>query len=401
MIFRLLKNYLLPLLLSLSLSTYADSEFNYIINDSGVEITSCVSSCPSELHIPSSIDGINVTHLGKDAFYSENITSVSIPNTLIEIGQGAFAYNPLSHVTIPDSVTHIGRGAFRFNNLTSVSIGNNVTYIDDGAFYTNQLTELIIPEGVTQINESAFASNKLVQLTLPSTLTSIGISGFYNNQLTAVAIPNNVVSISGGAFHSNQLVNLDIPESVTFIDVMAFGQNQLENIFFYGARPDINTSAFADNSNLQNIYFCSENSGWPGEQILGIDPVANTCIQEVSNTIDWDFDQNSQVDALTDGLLLLRYAFGLEGQALTEGAIAINSPLSSTDVENRIEQAVVIADIDDNGVMDALTDGLLLLRYTFGLRGDDLVHGATAMLASRPNPIEIEMYIQSHMPISN
>lgn len=401
MIFRSPKNYLLPILLCLSLCTYGDTEFNYSINNFGIEITSCVSSCPFDLYIPPSIDGINVTHIGEDAFYNENITSVSIPNTVIDIGRGAFAYNPLSHVTIPNSVTSIGYGAFRFNNLTSVSIGSNVTYIDDGAFYTNQLTEVIIPEGVTQINESAFASNKLVQLTLPSTLTSIGISGFYNNQLSTVVIPNNLVSIGGGAFHSNQLVNLDIPESVTFIDVMAFGQNQLENIFFYGARPDISTSAFADNTNLQNIYFCSENSGWPGEQILGIDPAANTCIQEVSNTIDWDFDQNSQVDALTDGLLLLRYAFGLEGQALTEGAIAINSPLNSNDVENKIAQAQTIADIDDNGVMDALTDGLLLLRYTFGLRGDDLVHGVTAMLASRSNPIDIEMYIESHMPISN
>ncbi|MDA7769117.1 hypothetical protein N8936_03380 [Porticoccaceae bacterium] len=37
---------------------------------------------------------------------------------------------------------------------------------------------------------------------------------------------------------------------------------------------------------------------------------------------DWDIDGNGQADALTDGLLFLRYAFGLNGEPLISGVVA-------------------------------------------------------------------------------
>ena len=83
----------------------------------------------------------------------------------------------------------------------------------------------------------------------------------------------------------------------------------------------------------------------------------------------WDFDGNGTADALTDGLLLLRYTFNLRGESLTNGAIAIDSPMSASDVEGLLASNSTIADIDGNGIVDALTDGLLLLRYLFGLFG--------------------------------
>ena len=39
-----------------------------------------------------------------------------------------------------------------------------------------------------------------------------------------------------------------------------------------------------------------------------------------------------------------------------------------------------LADIDGNGEVDALTDGLMLLRYLFNLRGDSLIAGAVKMM---------------------
>ena len=88
-----------------------------------------------------------------------------------------------------------------------------------------------------------------------------------------------------------------------------------------------------------------------------------------SHGSSWDMDANGEVDALTDGLLLLRHTFGMAGQPLTNGAMASNSPMSSAEVESRIIAAYAIADIDGNGQVDALTDALLLLRYLFDLRG--------------------------------
>jgi hypothetical protein len=85
-------------------------------------------------------------------------------------------------------------------------------------------------------------------------------------------------------------------------------------------------------------------------------------------TVDsWDFDGNGQADALTDGLLLLRYAFGLRDESLTDGVIATDASLTASEVANVMSQSAGITDIDADGNLDALTDGLLLLRYLFDM----------------------------------
>jgi hypothetical protein len=55
-------------------------------------------------------------------------------------------------------------------------------------------------------------------------------------------------------------------------------------------------------------------------------------------------------------------------------------------------------DIDANGNVDALTDGLIILRYLFGLRNDALISNAIADGSVRSTSEEIETYIHSLMP---
>ena len=52
-------------------------------------------------------------------------------------------------------------------------------------------------------------------------------------------------------------------------------------------------------------------------------------------------------------------------------------------------------EIDCNGAADPLTDGLLVIRYLFGLRGAALIQGAVGDAARRAPATEIETYIQS------
>ena len=58
----------------------------------------------------------------------------------------------------------------------------------------------------------------------------------------------------------------------------------------------------------------------------------------------------------------------------------------------------VILDIDGNGEVDALTDGLLVLRYLFGLEGDPLINGVVAEDATRTSAEQIESYLDELMP---
>jgi hypothetical protein len=112
----------------------------------------------------------------------------------------------------------------------------------------------------------------------------------------------------------------------------------------------------------------------------------------------WDFDGNSEVDALTDGLLLMRYLFDVRGESLTSNIIAPDATMSHSQIALNMESNVVIADIDKDGEVDALTDGLLLLRYLFDARGESLISGVVSSAAERSTEAEIESYIEQYMP---
>jgi len=117
----------------------------------------------------------------------------------------------------------------------------------------------------------------------------------------------------------------------------------------------------------------------------------------LSGNLDIDGDGNA--DALTDGLLVLRYLFGFRGEALISGAVVDGAPRASAEaIEAYLEQGIGMLDIDGNTSADALTDGLLVLRYQFGFRGAALIDGAVDGGASRITAGAIESYLLGQMP---
>lgn len=123
--------------------------------------------------------------------------------------------------------------------------------------------------------------------------------------------------------------------------------------------------------------------------------------QNAQAPLSWDMDGNGEVDALTDGLLLLRYTFDQRNDALIDGTVASDSPLSDAQIATRVETNITIADIDGNGEVDALTDGLLLLRYLFELREDTLTVDVIGTNATRTDATDIAAYIESYYPNSS
>ncbi|MCS5568109.1 MAG: thrombospondin type 3 repeat-containing protein [Pseudomonadales bacterium] len=123
----------------------------------------------------------------------------------------------------------------------------------------------------------------------------------------------------------------------------------------------------------------------------GTDPMdRNSC----RGCFNFDIDVDGETAALTDGLLVLRHLFGFADSSLTDGAM--------TDSATRIEPAAIATyletnlsqmDIDADGKTEALTDGLLLLRYLFGFDGDALIQGVIAESATRTTAEEIKEYI--------
>jgi hypothetical protein len=161
-------------------------------------------------------------------------------------------------------------------------------------------------------------------------------------------IPSNIRGIRANAFRGNNISSLIVPDSVNSIAEGAFASNNLSHVIFLGAPTVIYGSPFSDNT-LTSVMYCQNSNGeWDDVIIEGITP---------------------QLD---------------------------ESCNSSGEVNESVTYATF--DIDQSGSVDALSDGLILLRYFFGLRGDALINNVISPDANRTSAADIEAYIESHMP---
>ncbi len=247
----------------------------------------------------------------------------TIPDGVVYIGMAAFVENTnLTSVTMPDSVVDIGASAFQGSSLTSVNLSNNLEIIEPWAFYFSGLTEvtlpaselivdsyafffcmnlasLTIPEGVVGVGPYAFAMTSLTEVTLPASLTQLGYAPFASPYLQNIyvdeenpvffeidgvlmqgadrvlveyptgrtggyVIPDGVAVILCDAFaNATGLERLVVPAGVTVVDTYAFeGCTGLTDVYFYGDMPTFYDNAFLNVT--ANVYYPQDNTTWSG-----------------------------------------------------------------------------------------------------------------------------------------
>lgn len=237
--------------------TPKNPEDYFIFNESTNTITGYSSSpdAPKDIKIPATINGVNVEHIGNNAFSGQQLTGLSfeLPSNLKSIGNSAFENNASmsGDLVIPDGLESIGNNAFqRCSSLLSVTIPDGVKNIGNSAFrscysiksanvpasanlgtgvYSGciELVNLKISNGVKRISANTFATcDKLKNIIIPDSVEIIEDFAFaYSSRLESIDIGNRVKSIGRNAFDGCGLKSITIPYSVTTIGEKAFYQN--------------------------------------------------------------------------------------------------------------------------------------------------------------------------------
>ena len=126
------------------------------------------SHCPNLVNI--TVEKDNANYSSEDGIlYNKDKTSL----LLCPVGRSGA-------IIIPNHVTSIGYAAF-YNcaNLTSITIPHSVVSIRDWAFYCHNLTSIIIPNSVISIGVGAFSNCiGLTSVKIPDSVTSIDVAAF-------------------------------------------------------------------------------------------------------------------------------------------------------------------------------------------------------------------------------
>ena len=255
-----------------------------------------------------------------------NLTSIIIPDSVIEIQDNAFYdTGDLVKLVIGNGLTSFSDHVFRSAALRDLSIGSSLSsieflntnyniqsiYVDpENQYYSSKDKMLLskdgrellyaidtqsvtVPDGVEVIRRHAFNGRSSVKnvvladtvsqmdprifyyctnlenVNLGTQLTAIPDDSFSEcNKLSSVVIPDTVISIGMRAFYETNLTSVSLPSSVLSVDTYAFERcSSLVSMSAYGLDTNFRQSVFNQCNNLQSV-FISSNLEYSGNSIF-------------------------------------------------------------------------------------------------------------------------------------
>lgn len=168
---------------------------------------------------------LDVTTIGKKAFYGCDITSISIPNSVTSIEESSFQGCKITSINLPNNLITIGKSAFSGSSIISIIIPNSVERIGDSAFsLCKDLVSCILSNKIEEIGQALFnGCINLNSISIPSGVRRIKYYSFKDcNSLTKLIIPSNVETIESYAFYGVSSITEEIIEDSStslYVDV--------------------------------------------------------------------------------------------------------------------------------------------------------------------------------------
>ena len=183
-------------------------------------------------------------------FNSFLLTSVTLPEGLIEIGDWAFeGCTDLAEISLPKNLQRIGYSAFAgCENLTEITLPEGLGELDEWVFdECDKLTTVIIEEGLTRIGNAAFYNcDSLSTVVLPDSLLYIGEWSFgHSTKLQTIELPANLVRVEDYAFYGCTSIDHAVfPASLEAIGDWSFSLTSITEMRFLGSAPAFGNGCF-------------------------------------------------------------------------------------------------------------------------------------------------------------
>ncbi len=340
----------------------------------------------TDIVIPSEIDGLPVTTIGKEAFNGcYKLTNIVIPNSVTKICRSAFQdCKKLEKMIIPKNVSEIENCAFQgCTKLTEITFAESDTKIKigNGVFYgCTSLKKIFIPKNVDNIpdahnnvfenctslesievdkNNENYASRDGVLFNKDfTTLIKYPI----NKEGTSYAIPESVKKMSSRAFHKcSNLISIEIPNSVTSIGSYAFASCSGITEFEISKNvTHIEAGAFANCSGLTKITIKNPKCIIVSSSYT----ISNTAEYSESSTIVDNIVFNGTIYCYEDSTAMA-YA-EKNGYKYESMGVAPETEPTTDDITesttNNVEVSSILGDANGDGVVD-IADAVAISAY--------------------------------------
>lgn len=231
---------------------YTDSDENFVINSNGI-ITQYIGNI-SDLYVPETISGIEVTGFSKGAF--NTVIGLTLPETVTEIPVSAFAKNSSIEFVRGEGIVTVKSGAFSQSNIMYVEfpvaeciqdqafnlaakfcVGYfpNVKIIEGDAFSYSRIISFYGPE-VQEIDDSAFGQcSRLEKVYFPqcTIINEIwGNNGVFDScsRLVSVEMPL-ITNLTAYALNDTAILKADFPYIKTIEEKAFYNCFELEYVY--------------------------------------------------------------------------------------------------------------------------------------------------------------------------
>ena len=162
----------------------------------------------TEVVLPSGL-----TSLGQYSFgFCDNLTKINIPKSLennirvSEYNFRCFQDTPLSDITFEEGITKLPAGLFHSCLLSSITIPDTIVELEDNVFrYCKNLTSIELPEGLKTIGYYCFSDSGLKTATLPSTIEVVK-SSFWGLELERLTVKSKGTILLGDGYFNIQSI---------------------------------------------------------------------------------------------------------------------------------------------------------------------------------------------------